>query len=461
MSYKILCIFLISIGVYFITITSSSCANIVPPVGGLKDSTAPKLVKSFPNNNSLQVKGKTMTFDFDEYVELEDVTKNIIISPLQNSFPEITRKLRTVTVKFKDSLEANTTYTIAVNGAVKDVNEGNKLNDFIYTFSTGSIIDSATLSGNVILAETGKIDSNLVVILYANLSDSAVIKERPKYVTKLNSAGDFTFKNLPSKEFNIFVITDEGGQKKYSSPKQLFGFKNEVINTASINSKINLTAFVQEKEVPKIANEKYNPTEKIRLGTSLTGGQQDVLKDLTLTYNRKLANIDTSKIKLSDTLFKNNYITKIIIDSNKKQLTIKANWKLESGYRLVVPKEFATDEKGAALLKSDTVKIKTLTEKEYGKVTLRFNNLEINKNLVLQIIQNDKILFAYPLTTLKLTIPLLLPGDYEMRLLKDDNKNGIWDAGSFFKNKKQPETVTALKQKLTVKADWDNELEID
>jgi hypothetical protein len=461
MNYRVFCVFLVSFGIYFITITSSSCANIVPPVGGSKDSTAPQLLKAIPNNNSLQVKTKTITFDFDEYVELEDVAKNIIISPLPIVFPEISRKLRTVTVKFKDSLEANTTYTIAVNGAIKDVNEGNKLNDFTYAFSTGNVIDSATLSGTVILAETGKIDSNLVVILYSKLTDSAIIKEKPKYVAKLNNEGNFTFKNLPSKVFNIFVITDEGGQKKYSSPRQLFGFNNESINVATNKSTINLIAFTQEKEVPKIANEKYNPTEKIKMGTSLAGGQQDVLKDLTITYNKKLANMDTSKIKITDTLYKNNYISKITIDSNKKQITLKANWSLDKVYKLILPKEFATDEKGVALLKSDTVKIITMSEKDYGKVTLRFNKLELNKNLVLQIIQNDKILFAYPLISLKLTIPMILPGEYELRLLKDENKNGIWDAGSFFKSKKQPELVTALKQKLTVKADWDNELEID
>jgi Bacterial Ig-like domain len=461
MTRNVFCIILVSIIFYFIMTTGSSCANIVPPVGGDKDSIAPKLLKAIPNNNSLQVKSKTITFDFDEYVELEDASKNIIISPLPNVFPEISRRLRTVTIKLKDSLETNTTYTIEVNGAIKDVNEGNKLKDFVYTFTTGNSMDSASLKGNVTLAETGKIDSNLLVVLYTKLNDSAVVKDRPKYVAKLNGEGNFFFKNLPSKEFNIFVITDEGAQKKYSSPRQLFGFKNESINTGTNKAPINLVAFIQEKEIPKPANDKYNPTEKIKFGTSLSGGQQDILKDLIITSNKKLSNLDTSKIKLTDTLFKNNFITKIILDSNKKQFTIKANWALDKVYKLILPKEFATDEKGVALAKSDTIKVTALSEKEYGKVTLRFSNIELNKHLVLQIIQNEKIVVAYPLTSLKLTIPLMLPGDYDLRILKDDNKNGIWDPGSFFTNKKQPETVKVLKQKLTVKADWDNELEID
>jgi hypothetical protein len=55
---------------------------------------------------------------------------------------------------------------------------------------------------------------------------------------------------------------------------------------------------------------------------------------------------------------------------------------------------------------------------------------------------------------------LFQPGDYDLRILYDDNKNGIWDAGSFFKHHQQPEKVLSISRKLTVKANWDNIVDI-
>jgi hypothetical protein len=43
--------------------------------------------------------------------------------------------------------------------------------------------------------------------------------------------------------------------------------------------------------------------------------------------------------------------------------------------------------------------------------------------------------------------------------LYDNNKNGIWDAGNFGK-KLQPERVYLVAQKLSIKANWENEREI-
>ena len=56
--------------------------------------------------------------------------------------------------------------------------------------------------------------------------------------------------------------------------------------------------------------------------------------------------------------------------------------------------------------------------------------------------------------------PLFFPGDYELRILYDDNKNGKWDPGEFFGKKKQPELVKPVERKIVVKSNWENEFEI-
>ena len=85
------------------------------------------------------------------------------------------------------------------------INEGNPVKNFSYIFSTGSYIDSLKFSGNVQLAETGKIDSTLLVFLYKDLDDSAVLKHKPRYITRLDSSGNFTFHNLAREVFIMFM----------------------------------------------------------------------------------------------------------------------------------------------------------------------------------------------------------------------------------------------------------------
>ena len=69
-------------------------------------------------------------------------------------------------MKLKDTLESNTTYSMNFGNAIRDVNEGNIMKDFTYVFSTGPYIDSLELTGNVVLAEDGKIDTTMIVMLH-------------------------------------------------------------------------------------------------------------------------------------------------------------------------------------------------------------------------------------------------------------------------------------------------------
>src|SRR4029077_15730572 len=103
----------------------------------------------------------------------------LIVSPVSKTEPLVDVHLRTVTIRIKDTLQPNTTYSFNFGKSIKDVNEGNILKNFTYVFTTGTYIDSAELSGNVIVAATGKADSSLIVMLHRKLDDSAVIKEKP------------------------------------------------------------------------------------------------------------------------------------------------------------------------------------------------------------------------------------------------------------------------------------------
>ena len=118
--------FAIVLMILFRVILLSSCANIIPPGGGPKDSLPPKLVMSLPKDSATNVSPKIITLTFDEYVTLQSAQQELIVSPTLKNSPLIDSKLRVVTIKLnRDSFEANTTYSLNFGNAIKDVNEGN------------------------------------------------------------------------------------------------------------------------------------------------------------------------------------------------------------------------------------------------------------------------------------------------------------------------------------------------
>ena len=142
------------------------CASIIPPQGGPRDSLPPRLIKASPADSTRNFTGNRIAFSFYEFVDLQNIQENLLVSPSPKTNPLIESKLNTVTVRIKDSLEPNTTYSLNFGNAIKDYNEGNVMKEFTYTFSTGPYIDSLELHGKVILAENGRADSTLIVLLH-------------------------------------------------------------------------------------------------------------------------------------------------------------------------------------------------------------------------------------------------------------------------------------------------------
>ena len=57
----------------FITVMMSSCANIIPPGGGPRDSLPPKLLFALPKDSAVNISPKLITLNFDEYITLQNV----------------------------------------------------------------------------------------------------------------------------------------------------------------------------------------------------------------------------------------------------------------------------------------------------------------------------------------------------------------------------------------------------
>jgi hypothetical protein len=447
----------------------TGCANIVPPTGGPKDTLPPVLIHADPGIRSLHVSSNKIVLTFDEYIDMKDIHKNLIVSPVPKLTPTVTSHLKVITITLKDTLQPNTTYALNFGKAVTDVNEGNVLRNFTYVFSTGDYLDSLRYSGRVIMANNGKPDSTLIVMLHTQLDDSAVEKERPRYIARLDSSGSFTFTNIKPDIYRLYALNDESGTHEYTSKSEIFAYADSPVDLRKSTEPLLLYAYADtsdfkrpKKTVAPVAPKKADKDKVKRLVISgnIPNGHLDLLDQLILTFAEPIRDFDSTMVRLTNDSFMDFKHIQFEFDSTSKKLTIIHSWKENTGYHLILQKDFADDTLGEKLLKIDTISFRTKKETDYGILRLRFKNLDLNRHPVLLFIQNDKIILASAIgRSLRYNNKLFIPGDYELRILYDTNQNGVWDPGNFYKHR-QPEVVVPIRKKLTVRSDWENEVDI-
>jgi hypothetical protein len=444
-----------------------SCANMIPPGGGPRDSLAPVLVRASPEYGAKNVSPHKLVLEFDEFITLDNAFTNLIVSPALKTQPPATSKLRELTVVIKDTLDPNTTYTFDFGNAIKDVNEGNIAKDLMYVFSTGSSIDTNTYHGKVMMAETGKTDSaNIFVILHRDLSDSAVYKIPPRYYTRVNGKGEFQFTFLPAGAFAVYVIDRKSFMKTYSDSSFLFAFRNSPVSVSTSTGYDTLYAYQAYKKDASssgVTNPVKAPNrddKRLRYSIELDNGTQDLLTDLHLNFQRKLTSFDSSKIGLYDTSYRLLTGYAVSIDSSRTKISLRYPWKQFTPYRLLIAKDAVADSTGTTLSKADTLRFSTKKETDYGSIRLRFTNLDLSRHPVLQFVVSDRVVDSFPITQPEFYRKMYLPGSYNLRILYDTNNNGKWDPGQFLPNKRQPEVIILINRQLSVRGNWDNETNI-
>ena len=130
-----------------------NCAKTGTIEGGPRDTTPPVVVKSKPLNGALNFTGTKVEITFDEYINDREISEELYISPPFKERIETTMRGKTLIIYLEDSLYENTTYTLRFGQSIKDLNEGNILENYEFIFSTGGYIDSLGVSGMVLQAE--------------------------------------------------------------------------------------------------------------------------------------------------------------------------------------------------------------------------------------------------------------------------------------------------------------------
>lgn len=212
-----------------------SCAKRGSITGGLKDTLAPVLKYSSPKNMSTNFEGDEIILGFDEYVKLKNLNKQLIISPPMKHEPLIlpTTASKVITIKIKDTLQPNTTYSFNFGQSIADNNEGNAINQFKYIFSTGSYIDSLSISGQIKDAYEKNVDNFVSVMLYEvndTFKDSVIYKQSPRYITNtLDSLRTFKLENLKAGKYLLVALKDKGGNNRYNPKDDKIGFLKHYI----------------------------------------------------------------------------------------------------------------------------------------------------------------------------------------------------------------------------------------
>ncbi|MCL2329304.1 MAG: Ig-like domain-containing domain [Bacteroidetes bacterium] len=210
-----------------------NCARESRPTGGLKDTTAPFVVRERPHNGATnQQQLRKIRVDFNEFITLKNPTETCIISPPLGKTPKMTTRRKNLTINLKGiELQDSTTYSFTFTNGIADVNEGNILNQYTYAFSTGNTIDTLQISGRVMNAETAEVSKTAFVLLYNNsLHDSAVMTKKPNYVTQVRNDGTFTLKNIAAGEYRIYALEEQNRDFMFNSPDEKIAFHEEIIS---------------------------------------------------------------------------------------------------------------------------------------------------------------------------------------------------------------------------------------
>lgn len=275
------------------------CAKRGNITGGFIDTLAPVLKESVPENFKTNFTGNEIKLYFDEYIKMKDVNKQLIVSPPMNTAPVVspTNASKYISIKIKDTLQPNTTYSLNFGQSIQDNNEGNVYPQFKYVFSTGSYIDSLSISGSIQDALEIQSDNFVTVMLYEineKYNDSTIYKEKPRYVTNtLDSATTFKIENIKAGTYQLVALKDKNNNFIYNPGSEKIAFHKEPIVVGPENEFYNLKLF-QENLRPKT----FKPSQAS--GNRAVFGYEGDFKDVKVELKNGAETLNTVLTKLPD-----------------------------------------------------------------------------------------------------------------------------------------------------------------
>ena len=206
-----------------------SCARMGQPDGGWYDETPPRIMGAAPADKGTNVKNRKISIFFDEFIQIENATEKVVVSPPQLETPEIVASGKRIRIELLDSLKPNTTYTIDFSDAITDNNEDNPLGNYTYSFSTGDAIDTLEVSGKVLQAKDLEPVKGILVGLYNDLSDTAFTTKPMLRVSRTDGSGRFVIKGVAPGTYRVYALQDADGNYLFNQKSEMLAFSQEKI----------------------------------------------------------------------------------------------------------------------------------------------------------------------------------------------------------------------------------------
>ena len=206
-----------------------SCARMGQPDGGWYDETPPRIMGAAPADKGTNVKNRKISIFFDEFIQIENATEKVVVSPPQLETPEIVASGKRIRIELLDSLKPNTTYTIDFSDAITDNNEDNPLGNYTYSFSTGDAIDTLEVSGKVLQAKDLEPVKGILVGLYSDLSDTAFTTMPMLRVSRTDGSGRFVIKGVAPGTYRVYALQDADGNYLFNQKSEMLAFSQEKI----------------------------------------------------------------------------------------------------------------------------------------------------------------------------------------------------------------------------------------
>ena len=512
-----------------------SCARVGSPVGGDKDTIAPQVVGSNIDTSRVNVPRNIgeLRIDFDEYITLKEINKNLIISPPIKKMKKILPSgmaNKYLLIKWDDTLQANTTYSFNFGNAIVDNNEGNALKYYNFAFSTGDKIDDLYISGEVksLIAnkETKTEEKNLVVGLY-QVKDTMNYRQKPYYITNADPDGYFELNYLSPGKYRILAFEDTNANSVFDAGKENVGFlKDEIVLDQSISGlKINLypskktLKYVEMKENPggilmtfegnpemvkvfslteKLQDYKVTHTaksdsvniwfdaKKQNIGIAQSenlkfsydnGAKKDTVsifyryntknemtvsnskgsllppnQGFAITSNYFIDKIQPEKWTLVSDSIKQDFTAKIS-ENNPYEIQVKSAFKEGKKYSLTVPKETVSSFY-ESIQKSYRFDFEGDKTENYGTLTITIENPPTHIFWLQMLNESGDVIYSKYGKESQITFNSLKPGKYQLRILVDNNENGMWDTADFA-NGEFAEDVYILDKKIDIRPLWE------
>ena len=513
----------------------ASCARVGSPVGGAKDSIPPQVIGSNIDSPRVNVPRdiRELRIDFDEYITLKDVNKQLIISP---PLKQITKMLpsgmgnKFLLIKWADTLEENTTYNFNFGNAIVDNNEGNPLGYYNFAFSTGETIDSLYISGELesIFHEQDQKteEGNMVVGLYQQ-KDSMDYRQKPYYITKADPDGYFELNYLAPGNYHVLAFEDSNSNSVYDIGKEKVGFLKDKISLDKSISGLEINLFpskkplkhIEMKEVPGgvLMTFEGNPddvkviplSEKLKdykvthspksdsamiwfnapaqnigitsnenLKFSYDNGVKKDSVSLFYRYNEKnemsisnnkgnslapqqdfviTSNFFVDKIQpekwslVSDSITQE--FTAEISQKNPFEIHIKSDFKEGKKYSFTIPKETVSSFY-ETINKSYRFDFESDKIENYGDLLVTLENEPKQKFWIQLLSESGAIAYSKYGLEKQITFKSLKPGQYNLRILVDENENNIWDF-SDFADTVFAEPIFIFEKKIEVRPLWE------